>query len=305
LKYIFSLFLIYLQCQINIYAADTDSSKYFPLSVGNKYIYNEYQQGYNVNLVSETTKDTLFNSRKYFFVTNNPRFGTGWVRVDDVTGSLYIYDTSGYCQLYEHEKMVDSLDAKAGSLITNCDAYCRCIGDITDTLFQNKYISKKFEYDYTLSKNYWGYSKGIGLSYYSYVFDSPVYVYKHEYRLTGCVIYGVVYGDTSIAIGITKIGDSIPSEFFLYQNYPNPFSSKTKIKYDLARECIVSIKVFDSENNLIPELVNRKQKPGTYQTEFDASDLPAGDYTYQLEVFYTNGDSERRFADSKMMVLIK
>ncbi len=258
-----------------------------------------------MNIVSEILNDTLINNRKYFYVTNNPKFGTGLVRVDDATGSLYIYDTSGDCPLYEHEKLVDSLGSKSGDLISNCGVYCTCKGNVADTLFEHVNTSLRFEYDYAFSKNYWRYSSGIGLSYYSYVFDSPVYVYKHEYKLTGCVIDGVVYGDTSIAIGVTKIGDSIPSEFLLYQNYPNPFISKTKIKYDLARECIVSLKVFDSENNIAAELVNRKQKPGTYQTEFDATDLSAGTYTCQLEVFYTNGDSERRFVDRKNMVVIK
>ncbi len=305
MRTIFAALLIFAGLQYNCLAADTASVRYFPLGVGNKYIYNEYQEGYNVNLISETKKDTLISGRRYFFVTNNPKFGSGWVRTDAVTGSLYIYDTSGFCMIYNHERLVDSLEARSGDLVSNCDDYCKCKGIVTDTLFGLPSSSKSFEYDFTFSKNYWNYTKNIGLAFYLYVFDSPVYFYRHEYRLNGCVINGVVYGDTSVAVGISKMGDSIPTDFLLYQNYPNPFSAKSKIKYQLARESAVSIKVFDSGNNQVAELVNRKQKAGTYETEFDAADLPAGEYTVRLEAFYTNGDSERRFADQKKMVLIK
>lgn len=305
MKFILSFILIAAFCSTSIKAADTTNIKYFPLSVGNKFVYNEYQKGYNVELVSETVKDTLMNNRKYFLITNNPKFGTGWVRTDSVSGSLYIYDTSGYCLIYDHEKLVDSLEANAGDLISNCDAYCKCTAVRNDFIFDHTGASKTFEYDFPLSKNLWRYTNFFGLTYYSYVFDGPVYVYKHEYVMRGCVISGAVYGDTSITIGITKIGDNIPSDFSLYLNYPNPFSTKTKINYDLARESIVSIKVFDADNSFMRELVNRKQKPGTYQTEFDGTDLPAGTYTCQLEVFYPKGDSERRFIQTKKMVLIK
>ena len=42
--------------------------------------------------------------------------------------------------------------------------------------------------------------------------------------LKGCIINGVVYGDTSIIVGINQISTEIPLKYELLQNYPNPFN---------------------------------------------------------------------------------
>ncbi|MCX6162052.1 MAG: hypothetical protein NTV87_12075 [Ignavibacteriae bacterium] len=53
-------------------AADTVSAKYFPLAVGNKWVYlNAYSMGgpYSYWItVSQISKDTLINNKKYFFI---------------------------------------------------------------------------------------------------------------------------------------------------------------------------------------------------------------------------------------------
>ena len=50
--------------------------------------------------------------------------------------------------------------------------------------------------------------------------------------LQGCVIDGVVYGDT-ITVGVEDSENPIASEFQLEQNYPNPFNPITKIKFTI------------------------------------------------------------------------
>jgi hypothetical protein len=62
-----------------------------------------------------------------------------------------------------------------------------------------------------------------------------------------------------------------PSEFYLSQNYPNPFKKKTKIKYCVAYTTRVRLTVFDSEGNEIQKLVDEEQNPGTYEVEFSTS----------------------------------
>ena len=62
--------------------------------------------------------------------------------------------------------------------------------------------------------------------------------------------------------------DFEPSEFYLSQNYPNPFKEKTKIKYCVAYTTRVQLTVFDSEGNEIQKLVDEEQNPGTYEIEF-------------------------------------
>ena len=81
----------------------------------------------------------------------------------------------------------------------------------------------------------------------------------------------------------------IPFEFFLSQNYPNPFKEKTIIKYCVAYKTRVQITVYDHKGNEIEKLVDEEKQPGTYEVEFSAchsresGNLPEGYYFYHLE----------------------
>ncbi|HEY5536699.1 MAG TPA: T9SS type A sorting domain-containing protein, partial [Ignavibacteria bacterium] len=62
----------------------------------------------------------------------------------------------------------------------------------------------------------------------------------------------------------------------------NPFNSISKIKYQILKTSDVQIKVFDIQGREISILVNRKQTPGNYECNFDASNMTSGIYFYQL-----------------------
>ena len=94
-----------------------------------------------------------------------------------------------------------------------------------------------------------------------------------------------------------------PSEFYLSQNYPNPFSDKTTIKYCVAVRARVILTVYDADGNAIEKLVDEDQNPGTYEVEFSACqsgesrNLNEGNYFYNLEA----GD----YRSEKKMLLLK
>ena len=69
------------------------------------------------------------------------------------------------------------------------------------------------------------------------------------------------------------MNDLIPPEFYLGQNYPNPFSEKTIIKYCVAYQTKVRITIYDSEGEMIDKLVDEVKEPGTYEVEFSMSEL--------------------------------
>lgn len=83
----------------------------------------------------------------------------------------------------------------------------------------------------------------------------------------------------------------------LNQNYPNPFNPLTKISYSVAKQGLVTIKIYDILGREIKSLVNEIKGPGNYIIEFNGSNLASGVYYYKLE---TNG-----FVDVKRMVFIK
>ncbi len=74
-----------------------------------------------------------------------------------------------------------------------------------------------------------------------------------------------------------------PSEFYLCQNYPNPFRGKTTIKFCVAHRSIVKLDVCNCESKMITRLLDEEKEAGTYEIEFDACGLCAGSYIYILQ----------------------
>ena len=87
------------------------------------------------------------------------------------------------------------------------------------------------------------------------------------------------------------IKEIISNEYLLSQNYPNPFNPSTTIKYEIpprtsefhSAENLVSLKVYDILGREVATLVNENQKPGNYEIEWNAANLPSGVYFYQIE----------------------
>lgn len=85
----------------------------------------------------------------------------------------------------------------------------------------------------------------------------------------------------------SKIFDLLPLEFYLSQNYPNPFSEKTTIKFCVPYRTRVQLAVYNSESELIEKLVDEEKLPGTYEVIFqavvDSKQMAIGDYYYRFK----------------------
>lgn len=88
-----------------------------------------------------------------------------------------------------------------------------------------------------------------------------------------------------------------PNEFALEQNYPNPFNPSTKIYYTIGSNQFVQLKIYDLLGKEIATLVNEYRDAGSYNINFDASNLTSGIYLYKLQA----GD----FVQTKKMLLMK
>jgi hypothetical protein len=86
-------------------------------------------------------------------------------------------------------------------------------------------------------------------------------------------------------------------DYKLFQNFPNPFNPSTKISYKIKKDGNVFLTVYNLVGQEISMLVNEKQSAGTYEVEFDASELTTGVYLYKLQV---NG-----FTSVKRMTVLK
>ncbi len=94
-----------------------------------------------------------------------------------------------------------------------------------------------------------------------------------------------------------EIEVSIPIEYSLSQNFPNPFNPATTIKYQIPELSFVTIKVYDVLGSEIETLVNEENQFGIYEITWYAENLPSGVYFYRLQA-----DS---FVETKKMVLMK
>jgi parallel beta-helix repeat protein len=88
-----------------------------------------------------------------------------------------------------------------------------------------------------------------------------------------------------------------PQSFQLFQNYPNPFNPTTKINWQSSIEGRQTLKVYSVLGNLVATLVDEYGTAGSYEVEFDATDLSSGVYIYQLIL--------GNYLQLKKMVLLK
>jgi hypothetical protein len=87
-----------------------------------------------------------------------------------------------------------------------------------------------------------------------------------------------------------------PIEYTLSQNYPNPFNPTTNITYTIPQFSFVTFKVYDVLGNEIATLVNEEKRAGSYEVEFDGTDLTSGIYFYRLQA--------NDYIEAKKMVLL-
>ena len=101
--------------------------------------------------------------------------------------------------------------------------------------------------------------------------------------------------------GVTFIEEEktneVPTEFLLAQNYPNPFNPSTKLSYRISQSGLVTLKVYDVLGTEIETLVNEEKPVGTYELNWNASNLPSGVYFYRLQAGY--------FVETKKMIVLK
>ncbi len=97
-------------------------------------------------------------------------------------------------------------------------------------------------------------------------------------------------GSKNVLAGLAVNVNSVPASFSLLQNYPNPFNPTTKIKYAIpnvgrriSSPYKIILKVYDVLGNEVATLVNEKKPPGSYEVEFNGSNLPSGVYFYRIK----------------------
>lgn len=82
--------------------------------------------------------------------------------------------------------------------------------------------------------------------------------------------------------------DALPTEFKLYDNYPNPFNASTILRYALPKEANVQLAIYNMLGQKIVSLVDETKSAGIHSitwngTTSDGQLLPSGIYFYRLQ----------------------
>jgi len=160
---------------------------------------------------------------------------------------------------------------------------------------QRKVVKNDIESDWNLVAFKQGFGTTTEPQQYSYKDDiSSLNADKIYYRLKQIDFDGrFEFTDEVLVDKIT------PQTFGLEQNYPNPFNPTTKITFNLPEQDFVTLKVYNMIGEEVAQLVNEMKEAGSYEVNFNASNLPSGNYLYVLKGVNNNS------LDVKKMMLVK
>lgn len=97
----------------------------------------------------------------------------------------------------------------------------------------------------------------------------------------------------------------IPSDYYLSQNFPNPFKDITNIKYCLPVKSKVTLRVFNMDCEMIEQIVNDIQEADTYQVKFVGQNFSGGEYFYVMQAVDIGTGFKKVFSNAKKMILQK
>lgn len=100
-----------------------------------------------------------------------------------------------------------------------------------------------------------------------------------------------------IITGVDYNNNLLPKEYYLSQNFPNPFNPSTSIVFSIPSAQLVVLEVYDILGQQVKTLINNEMRAGNYKFNFNADDLSSGIYFYKLRA--------GSFSQVKKMILLR
>ncbi len=114
-----------------------------------------------------------------------------------------------------------------------------------------------------------------------------------EYTIVFIASDGTLADSSSV---LFRIAGSLPSQYVLRQNFPNPFNGTTTISFDLETTVTYTLRIYSILGHKVREYRGRGG-PGEVRISVDSADMASGVYFYRL--------SAGGFSDTKKMLLLR
>ena len=89
----------------------------------------------------------------------------------------------------------------------------------------------------------------------------------------------------------------LSTNYYLSQNFPNPFNNQTKIRFELPLNTKTTITIYDILGNKVSSLIDEELPAGKHDINFSGNNLSSGVYFYQMIA--------SSFLQTKKMILLR
>ena len=181
--------------------------------------------------------------------------------------------------LSSHPVLIDSISVKNKNIFSvssKLDIYSD----------RSKRILELFEND-TIRVNYKPIAAGT--------VNDTIYVYHNVSGISNPLRIPIKL--TATTVGVNE-ENSLPNDFKLFQNEPNPFNPSTRIRFNIVRRSNVTLKIYDILGREVDVLINKEMETGQYSVIWNPKyGISSGVYLFNL--------TADNFQDTKKMVYQK
>ena len=97
--------------------------------------------------------------------------------------------------------------------------------------------------------------------------------------------------------------EGIPTDYKLYNNYPNPFNPSTTIKFVIPSTSYVSIQIYNTLGQAIATLFDGVQNAGYHSLVWKTNNSPSGVYFYVVRA--RSIEANKEFNQVRKMILLR